>query len=402
MAVQELQPGQYADLFAPAAGEQQPITKQAGFGTSNNQVDLFQQSSATETTTIAPASTEETTTIAPEGSVTETTTIVDLFEGASVTETTTIAADFKDMYSYIEDRIKAGKFVNLVIEDETGAETPFIPKTPEEFDRVFDLQIESVVDKKKNEINEGWYNSKSPAWKAVAQYAEMTDDPTEVIPFLQGMRNIESIKDVDPKEIEGAEVIVRAALEQQGLAPEMVDQSIETLKTTAQLVPSAEKYKPALLKQETARMQQLIQQRQVEQQEYTKLVNSIREESTKVLEQPIFGKQKLKGEEKLAIYNLISEPTEGGYAIYDEIDKLYETKDFEKLRKIALLLAKEEAFVKYISVNAADKTHKELEVRIKAANENRGSSANTNGEQERVVIKKTTYGTPSFGKYPGK
>lgn len=402
--IRNIEQSQYVDLFGEQSTQTAPV--QAGqFGTSPQTTDLFNSttdtttSSTTDTTTIT--STEETTTLDP--STTETTTIISLFKEDGSEKEKPKESDvvpFKDMFDYISDRVKQGKFTEFEIQNEDGTTSPFVPKTPEEFDQLLEFQIEHNLSKQKETLEKNWYSTKTPAWKAVAQYAELTDDPTEIIPFLQGIQNIESIKDVDPTEIEGAEMIVRTTLAQRGDSKEMIDEMVETLKTTAKLIPSAEKYKPALIKQESARMQQMIAEKQEEEKRYNQLVNTIRDNSIKVIEEPIVGKQKLKGEEKQAIYSLISEPSpeSGGYAIYDEIDKLYEKGNFSKLRKLALLIHNEEAYDKYISSVASEKTATEVQLKIKAANDNRAASSNTNGEDRKVVIQKSQYGQRTFGK----
>ena len=75
--------------------------------------------------------------------------------------------DFSDMSGYFEDRIKAGKFVP-VEEDTAEGKKLFIPKTPEEFDEVIDLQISHKIEEERRKLEQSWYQSKSPAWKMIS------------------------------------------------------------------------------------------------------------------------------------------------------------------------------------------------------------------------------------------
>jgi hypothetical protein len=131
------------------------------------------------------------------------------------------------------------------------------------------------------------------------------------------------------------------------------------------------------------------------------MIANIQENAVKAIEAPIFGKQKLKQDEKADIYDLIGRPSEqtGGFAIYTAIDNLFEKGNFETLKKIALLLVKEDAFVSYISNSAADKTAIELQKRLKAVTENRGSDGDAPMEEQRTTVKREQFThQPRFGR----
>ena len=310
------------------------------------------------------------------------------------------AKEIKDASEYFADRIKAGKFVAIKETLEDGTETDFIPKTPEEFDEVLDIQVQHQVGAAMKDLDQKWYSSKSPAFQAVAKYAELTDNPADLLPFLQGIRNIESVRDVDETSIEGAEKIVRARLEQRGEAEDIIEETVESLKTTDKLLATAAKYKPSILAEESRQLQQMIHQKQQEEREYNTMITNIQENAYKAIEAPTFGK-KLKQDEKADIYDLIGRPSPetGGFAIYTKIDELFESGNFEKLKKIALLLAKEEAFVGYISNAAADKTAGELQKRLKAATDNRSSSGDAPIEEARPTVRREQFGhQPRFGR----
>jgi len=385
---------EFVDIFGgtPAADP-----AKTAFGGEFLNTDLF--NSTTETTTVA--STTETTT---DSSTTETTTVDADLETTANQPGRRPKYDFTDTSGYFADRIKSGKFVAIEEEDAEGNPVQFIPKTPEDFDEVIDIQVNYQLEQKMKNLNDSWYGSKSPAWQAVAKYAEMTDDPSEIIPFLSGVRTIDSVSNIDENEIDGAEKIVRVRLQQRGETPDMIEEQIEALKTTDRLIKTAQSYKPAIIKEEQQHLSQLANEKRREEIEYSQLVSSIRENAIKAIETPIFGKQKLKQDEKAAIYSLIAQPDPNskGYQIYSAIDNLFETGNFEKLKKVALLLAKEEAFSSYISSSAANTTAENLQRKLRVSTESRaaGSTGNDNGEDaDKRTVQRTQYNqTPRFGR----
>lgn len=397
MEINELNQNQYVDLF----GTGTDIAPGLKFGASEdgNQADIL---STTETTTLS--STDETTTISP--STDETTTqapgdtdiLGDTRRGAGRPP----KVELKDMSSYFEDRFKSGKLVSIDDELPDGTIVKFIPKTADEVDEVIDIQVNHRIDQRRKEIDEKWYASKSPAWQAVAKYAEIVDDPTEVLPFLQGVKTIESVSNIDPTEAEGAEKIVRARLQQRGDEEDVIAEQIDALKTANKLISTAEKYKPLILKEEQQNLSKLVNDQKKQEAEYNNLVNSIRENAIKAIEAPIFGKTKLKQEEKQAIFGLIGHPDEEtkGYAIYTAIDHMFETGNFDTLKKIALLIAKEESFINYIATGAANKAAEGLQRNLRVAGErSTGGNDQDAGENRINTVQRNQYNnTPKFGR----
>lgn len=412
MEINNVDESKYVDLFAPPAGtegSQQQQQSGTSFGATEPEVDLFSTNTTTEATTANPNESEtttETTTVDP--NTTETTT--------ETSDSDILAADkakpgrkpknnFEDISGYFEDRIKSKKFVP--IEDEVdGQIVPFIPKTPEEFDEVIDIQIAHQLKEKTKELESSWYESKTPAWQAVAKFSEMVDSPEEIIPFIQGVKNIDSVEGIDETKPEGAEQIVRMRLEQRGEPSELIAEQIEALKTSEKLLTTAKSYKPLILQEEKKILGQMVQERQQADAEYNKLITDIRDNAIKALEAPIFGKQTLKREEKAIIYDLIAEPSSQtkGYKIYNEIDKLFEKKDFETLKQVALLLGKKDSFLGYVSTGAADKTAAGLQRQLRVAGD-RSSQASGNGAGEGGgkgtpgAVQRNQYSqTPKFGR----
>jgi hypothetical protein len=292
--------------------------------------------------------------------------------------------DFSDTSGYFADRFKSGKLIPLIDQDDKPLEL----KTPEDFDMVIEQNINYQVEQKTKELEQNWYKSKPPAFQAVAQYAELVDDITEIIPFIQGVRNIQSVASVDENTIEGAEAIIRYYKQATGTPEDVITDEIESLKTADKLISNAVKLKPAILQQETQRLQQMKAQKEAEEQKYWKMVTDYERSARSVISQPLFG-AKMKTEEQSEIYDMIAVPNEeeGGYSIYSEIDKLYEDKNFEMLRKVALLLKKEEAFLKYASQKALSESSREIQGKIRLATIPKGNSGLEDPEQSAPKIK---------------
>lgn len=309
-------------------------------------------------------------------------------------------SEIKDLSSYFQDRVKSGKFIAIEEEDAQGNKIPFVPKTPEEYDEVLELQINYRLDQAKQELEKSWYESKSPAWKVVSQYAELVDDPSQLIPFIQGVNTLQSVANIDENEIEGAEQIVRARLAQRGDPDEVVEQQIEALKTTDKLVATAKQYKPIILQQEQQMLSRQMMERQEEEKRYNQIVSEIRDAAIQELEKPIFGKSKLKQEEKAMIYDLIGEPSQEtqGYGIYSAIDNLFETKNFKVLKEVALLLSKNDSFYNYLGANVAAQTAASLEKKLRLAGETRTSSGKDFDEEVRPIQRNQFNTKPKFGR----
>lgn len=307
---------------------------------------------------------------------------------------------FEDAVGYFEDRFKNGKFVQVTTTNEKGEEVNFVPKTPEEFDEVIDIQVNYRLDQEKKNLEKSWYGSKSPVWQAVARYAEMVDNPSDIIPFLQGVKTIQSVASVNEEEIDGAEKIVRTRMEQKGDSDDIIDEQIELLKTTDKLISTAKKYKPLIINEEKTYLAQMNRDAEQEELQRRTMFNTIRTKSIEAIEAPIFGKQKLKNEEKAAIFDLIGEPDEAsrGYKIYTAIDDLFANGDFDTLKKIALLASNPAAFVNYLTIDAKNSTAAQLQTKLRVSTEGRQASASQEPDERERVQRNQYSKTPRFGR----
>lgn len=278
--------------------------------------------------------------------------------------------------AYFQKAIASGKYESVDQEDAEGNVTAFIPSTEEEIDEFFELQLNHKLTKKEEALTESIYASKTAPWQLVLKYSEMVSRPEELIPFLTSVQTIESVESLDPEDLDQAEDIVRYKLQTKGESEEVIESHIEAFKTTGKLVDLAKQYKPAILEQERQKTIQDIENKKQAQIQYSNLLNEIRSSTIDVLEKPIAGKMKLKQEEKSAVYQLIGEPTNKneGFGIYTLIDKLFETKDFEALRDIALVATNKQNFIKYMSTQSVNQNAATLEKKLRVATEQRSAS----------------------------
>lgn len=324
----------------------------------------------------------------------------DIFDDSKAPKEGDKVVEIKGLADYYKDRLEKGQFVGIEAEDDKGNKTQFVPQTPEEFDEVIQIQVDYKLEQAKKDLEKNWYDAKSPAWKAVSQYAEMVDDPSQLIPFLQGVRNIQTVSNLNEEDSEQAEMIVRARMEQRGDPDTIIKSQIDALKSTDSLISTAKQVKPLMLQEEQRALSQQVQQARIREQEYLQDIHDIREKALKAIEQPLFGKTKLKQEEKAIIYDLIALPSEQtqGYGIYSEIDKLFETRDFETLKMLALFVSKKDAFYQYLGTDIANQTATKLQKKLTVAGEMRGSGKDFNTEERPVVQRNQFNKTPRFGK----
>lgn len=373
MEINSLQENEFRDIFSPEGVIEDQVSKSARFTIDNEDTAIF---NAPPKTDIEEKEKEEDRPIFEEKQV-------------ETKETSPFSIE-----SYFEERVKNGLFVPIEDEDDQGQVKNFVPKTAEDLDEIINLQINYKLQEKVKGLEESWYTSKSPAWQAVAKFAEMTDDPGEIIPFISGVKQIEEVSTLDPSDIGQAEQIIRMRMRMRGDAEDIIDEQVEALKTTDKLVSTAQKYKPVLIQEEQQRLVKLKEQKEQETAQYYSLVTNIRENAIKAIDAPLFG-NKLKREEQAAIYDLIGEPDyeSKGYRIYSAIDKLFETGNFEKLKKVALLLSDEDSLVKYASSKTALKTAGDLQKKLRVSVQSKVSNEQDFSDKENIISRK---------KYEGK
>ncbi len=263
-----------------------------------------------------------------------------------------------DLKNYFDLRIKEGKFLPL----EDGK-----MESPEDIDALIEANFDHKIQEIKESAIKSAYEGKSAAWKYVLSSAEKFQNPSDLIPLLTGVNNIDTISELDPTNEQQAETIVRIALTRRNEAPEVIEDQIAMFKENKKLETMAGKYQPILVNEENKKLVELQKQKEQEDLSNLEMIKQIHEGAVANLETPFLGRHKLKNEEKAAIYELIAEPSEeqGGYKIFTEIDNLYEKKDFETLREIALLLNNKKAHRHYLGVTIGEENSERVIRKIK-------------------------------------
>lgn len=400
--VRNLTPDDIADIFGTTGQPNLTTTPAFGAGLDGN-VDIFNPPTPEPVNQDQPIIDDTPTGEPVETKVdTDTKQDADIFNQDDKSQVKDVdkPVEIKGLSDYYQDRLKNGTFVGIEAEDENGKKTQFIPQTPEEFDEVIQIQVDYKLEQARKDLEQKWYESKSPAWKAISQYAEMVDDPSQLIPFLQGVQNIQSVSSLNEEDPEHAEAIVRARMEQRGDPDSVIKSQIDALKSTDSLVKTAQQFKPIMIQEEQRALAAQVREAKEREQQYLKVVNDIRENAHKAIEQPLFGKIKLKQEEKAVVYDMIAVPSEEtqGYGIYSAIDKLFDTKDFETLKMVALLVSKKDAFFNYLGTDIANQTATRLQKKLTVAGEMRSSGKDFNSEERPVVQRNQFSKTPRFGK----
>lgn len=227
--------------------------------------------------------------------------------------------------------------------------------------------VELIEDNKKNwadsskakdeqELLDRIYASKSPAWQFLMQNSELYSDPSELVPLLTAVQNIEYSNSLDLSKEEDQENTIRATLSLQGLAAGDIESEITDLKERGKLKDRSTALKPILDRYNEATASKILEEKQAQDQQKAVFWNGY----YKNLEDNIFRAKdidgvKLKNEHKqLIAATLIPDEKIGGLPIYTIIDNLVAKNDFKLLSKIALLGVDEKLFDSYFLTKKAD------------------------------------------------
>lgn len=308
-----------------------------------------------------------------------------------------------------EDLLNAIEFSKKLIE--LGEFQPIVDDTTNEpielktFEDIKDLWLVNKTYEKEQVLKtaeEQILASKSPIWKLVLDYADKLEDPTEILPFLQGVENLKTVVELNTENPEDAESIYRVYLKKNNTPLDLIDEQVELIKANNKLTEYAEKVKPILIKAEEEYLESEKNKADLKRQNDLELLNFNHQKTIESLESPFLEGVNLTQEEKAKVYNLLATPSkEGGYEIYHKIDKLYEEGNFDKLKKLALLLENEDSYHKYVSTADLSKSAETLQRKIRISTELKTSSKETNPEEVKVIPKGLRKpGMPStFGRY---
>lgn len=278
-------------------------------------------------------------------------------------------------------------------------------ETEKDIQDLLDANINHKVEAIRNEAIQGAIQSLNPAMQAVLNYAQYVEDPSEILPFLTANSNVKQIGTLDETKPLDQERIVRERMKLNGDSEDLIAAEIQDLKDRGKLEERAKTYKPHLTQYYERQAQQLLQQRQQEEQTYIATVQKNEQSIRGILDAPDFEGVKLKAAHKGVVYELLAVPREqygGGVGIYAVIDKLFMDGKFDKLAKVALLLGDEKGFEDVFSTKAkmaaSDRTIRALNTADRAG----GPLVTDNNEPDppKNVLPRPTrnsfgFGTPS-------
>lgn len=302
-------------------------------------------------------------------------------------KTNTSDFDINTIKKYFDAKIQEGKF--LALEDGKM-------ESIDDIDALIEANFTHKIEEIRESVIQSAYEEKSPAWKFILQHSEKYSNPAELIPIIEGVKNIDTVSSLDPTNEQEAEHIIRMALSRRKEDPELIEEQISTFKQNGKLSTIAEKYQPILIQEENQRLAAIKQRKELEELQNIETIKAIHTNVVDILEKPFLGKFNLKNEEKAAIYDLIAEPQEqnGGYKIFSAIDNLYEKNDYETLQEIALLLQNKESHRKYFGISVSGKTAENLIRKVKTT---QTASTTSQPELPKNTIPKNPTNGSGFG-----
>lgn len=280
-----------------------------------------------------------------------------------------------------------------------NTETGYIvPETWEDVVELIDENKKNWINaskaKDRTELFNEILSTKSPAMKFLIENSETYKDPSELIPLLTAVQNLEYSNNLDPANAEDQVAIIRASLSIQGLSIEDIETEIEDLKERGKMETRASSLKPVLDRYNEAQTERVLQAKQADDQKKEIFWNTYYQN----LEENVFKAKdidgvKLKNEHKQLIAStLVPDEKLGGLPIYTIIDKLVAAGDFKKLSKIALLSVDEKLFDTYFLAKKADVKVEGIQRILRQS----GTSSNTTDldtdETKPKPIKKSQYG----------
>lgn len=232
---------------------------------------------------------------------------------------------------------------------------------------LLDANLTHRIEAQQKQIYEGVFQSMTPAMQTVLQYASQVTHPSELLPLLQTTSNAERFASLDPENPAHQEAIVRERMRMNGDSDAIIEQEITDLKDRNKIAEKAKAYKPVLQQFYERQTQQLLAEKQQEEQVFFQQVQQNEQNIRKVLDAPDMGGIKLKNNHKGIAYELLAVPKDeygGGVGLYAVIDNLFQEGKFDKLIKLALLAGDEKAFEEVYSTKLrmqnADETIRKL------------------------------------------
>lgn len=156
-----------------------------------------------------------------------------------------------------ESLYKAGVFQPEV--DEDGEETIHVAKTPQEFKKLFEVQMEVGTYQKINTFLSRFGEDRQQLFDAIFNKGI---DPKEYLPVYNSIQSFENLP-ADTEE--NQEKIVREFYKRSGIPEEKINKKIQTLKDTAYLQDEAETFLPQIVSQDKAAAKKQVDDKEANQ-----------------------------------------------------------------------------------------------------------------------------------------
>ena len=259
-----------------------------------------------------------------------------------------------------------------------------LPTTQQELLELMDENLETINQNSYQEVEQNFYQTKSPVWQQLLKYSETARSLDEVAPLFAAMQDKETIQTLDTNNEVHQEYIIRQYGMLNGLDAETIDADIEDYKERGKLQERAEKLKPGLDRYNEQRVQQeLVKKQQEEQQKQYLLQTHYNNVVENVMNKKEIGGIKLKNEHRQYVAStLVPDDSIGGLPIYTLVDNLLQKGDFDTLARIALLATNPQIHDSYYSAKAANETAAGLQRTLRTANAQQTGSIVSNDYTE--------------------
>jgi len=284
-------------------------------------------------------------------------------------------ADLRSLSIFIE----AGKIQPWVNEKNEI----IMPTTRQELIELMDDNFNTFNESNLEEVNNQFYQTKSPVWQTLLKYAETAKSLDDVAPLFSAMQESQSIEALDIENEAHQEYIIKKFGLIQGLDEATVDADILDLKERGKLKERAERIKPGLDRYNASIIQQELERKNQEdlnkRQEIQNHINTVIEN---VISKKDISGVKIKEDHKRYIAStLVPNDSLGGLPIYTIIDNLLAQGKFDVLSRIALLATNEELHDNYFSAKKANQVAATLQRHLRTANTEKTSSIINNTDE---------------------
>jgi len=302
-------------------------------------------------------------------------------------------------FKAIDLLIKEGKLMPM--EDESGQLIPI--KTKADLIDLIDRNNEYFQQNSYEVAQKQFYETKSPVWQTLLQYAETARDINDIAPLFNAIQNYQASTTYDLENEFHQEEMIRVYGQMKGLDPKTIEEDIDDLKDRNKLKDRATQLKPSIEKYNEQRVNSILAQKQQEEQATAQVLqkhyNNVVENIIKPAE---VGGFKLTNEHKQMVAStLVPDPKIGGLPIFTIINNLVEEGKFDILTKISLMALDPTNFDNYYSSKVSNKVASDLQRRLRTATSQQnsnGSISETDNNQMKPNTKIDNKSTFYFGK----